>query len=63
MTDCRNPANIFEQIILGIEAVNGNVVDLSKEIVEIRRDLDSIKRSLAPMPKSAGTEGDEDSAE
>lgn len=52
----KQPQNIFEQILYGLEAVNANVVELSKEIVELRRDCDTFKRSLAPMPESAGTE-------
>lgn len=55
----RQPQNIFEQILYGLEAVNANVVELSKEIVELRSDCDMFKRSLAPMLEPADLETEE----
>lgn len=42
----RQPRNIFEQILFGLEATNANVVALSEEIAMIRQDLDAIKSAL-----------------
>lgn len=52
----RQPQNILEQILFGLEAVNANVVELSAEIVELRRDCEVFRRSLAPMPELAGAD-------
>lgn len=42
----RQPTNILEAILYGIERTNDNVVDLSKEVVALREDIDLIKRIL-----------------
>ena len=42
----RQPKNIFEQILFGLEATNANVVALSEEIAMIRKDLDALKSAL-----------------
>ena len=42
----KTPRNIFEQILFGLETTNANVVDLSKEIIVIRQDLQAIKDAL-----------------
>lgn len=42
----RQPSNILEAILYGIEMTNDNVVDLSKEVVTLREDIDLIKRIL-----------------
>lgn len=42
----RQPTNILEAILYGIETTNDNVVDLSKEVVALREDIALIKRIL-----------------
>ena len=42
----KQPRNIFEQILFGLEATNANVVALSEEIAMIRKDLDALKSAL-----------------
>ena len=42
----RKPTNILESILYGIETTNDNVVDLAKEVVALREDIDLIKRIL-----------------
>ena len=42
----KQPRNIFEQILFGLEATNANVVALSEEIAIIRQDLHVIKSAL-----------------
>ena len=42
----KQPRNIFEQILFGLEATNANVVVLSEEIAMIRQDLHAIKSAL-----------------
>jgi len=42
----KQPRNIFEQILFGLEATNANVVALSEEIAMIRQDLHAIKSAL-----------------
>lgn len=42
----RKPTNILEAILYGIETTNDNIVDLSKEVVALRQDIDLIKRIL-----------------
>ena len=42
----KQPRNIFEQILFGLEATNANVVALSEEIAMIRQDLHTIKSAL-----------------
>ena len=42
----RKPTNILEAILYGVETTNDNVVDLSKEAVALREDIDLIKRIL-----------------
>ena len=42
----RKPTNILEAILYGIETTDDNVVDLSKEVVALREDIDLIKRIL-----------------
>lgn len=42
----KQPRNIFEQILFGLEATNANVVALSEEIAMIRQDLHAIKSVL-----------------
>ena len=43
----RKPNNILEAILYGIETTNDNVVDLSKEVVALREDIDLIKSILS----------------
>ena len=42
----RQPKNIFEQILFGLEATNNNVVIVSEELALIRQDIKAIKESL-----------------
>ena len=42
----RKPTNLLEAILYGIETTNDNVVDLCKEVVALREDIDLIKRIL-----------------
>ena len=42
----KQPRNIFEQILVGLEATNATVVALSEEIAMIRQDLHAIKSAL-----------------
>lgn len=42
----KQPRNIFEQILFGLEATNANIVALSEEIAMIRQDLHAIKSAL-----------------
>ena len=42
----REPTNILEAILFGIETTNDNVVDLSKEVVALREDIELIKSIL-----------------
>ena len=53
----KQPRNIFEQILFGLEATNANVVALSEEIAMIRKDLDVLKSALCindPEPNALG---------
>ena len=43
----RQPTNILEAILYGIETTNDNVVDLSKEVVALREDIELIKSILS----------------
>ena len=43
----RQPTNILEAILYGIEPTNDNVVDLSKQVVALRDDIDLIKSILS----------------
>ena len=42
----RKPTNILEAILFGVETTNDNVVDLSKEVVALREDIELIKSIL-----------------
>ena len=42
----RKPTNILEAILYGVEMTNDNVVDLSKEVVALREDIELIKSIL-----------------
>ena len=42
----RQPTNILEAILYGIETTTDNVVDLSKEVVALREDIDLIKSNF-----------------
>ena len=42
----RQPKNIFEQILFGLEATNNNVVIVSEELTIIRQDIKAIKEAL-----------------
>ena len=42
----KQPRNIFEQILFGLEATNANIVALSEEIAIIRQDIDALKSAL-----------------
>lgn len=42
----RNPKNIFEQILYGLETTNANTVSLSEEIALLRRDVLAIRSAL-----------------
>ena len=42
----RQPTNILEAILYGIETTNDNVVDLSKEAVALREHIDLIQSIL-----------------
>ena len=42
----RQPRNIFEQILFGLETTNANVVALSEELAIARKDLESLKSAL-----------------
>ena len=43
----RQPTNILEAILYGIETTNGRVVELSKEVVARREEIDLIKSILS----------------
>ena len=49
----KQPRNIFEQILFGLEATNANVVALSEEIAIIRQDLHAIKSAMYMDENSA----------
>lgn len=42
----RQPKNIFEQILFGLEATNINVVAVSEELAAMWRDIKAIKAAL-----------------
>lgn len=42
----RQPKNIFEQILFGLEATNSNVVAVSEELAAMWRDIKAIKAAL-----------------
>lgn len=43
----QQPRNILEQILLGLSAVNQNIVDLSAEIAILRHDTESLKNAIS----------------
>lgn len=44
----RQPKNIFEQLAYGLQTVNDNVVDLFRDVEDIRRKVDAIYDALYP---------------
>lgn len=44
----RQPKNIFEQLAFGLQTVNDNVVDLFKDVEDIRQKVDAIYNALYP---------------
>lgn len=48
MADNKQPRNVFEQIALGLQTVNDNIVDLSKDFAELYRKVDEIHAALYP---------------
>lgn len=48
----RNPRNIFEQILYGLETTNANTVSLSEEIALLRRDVLAIRSALLIQEES-----------
>lgn len=42
----KQPRNIFEQILFGLEATNSNVVIVSEELAAMWQDIKSIKAAL-----------------
>lgn len=53
----RQPKNIFEQLAFGLQTVNDNVVDLFKNVEDIRQKVDAIYYALYPaQPASEPTD-------
>lgn len=48
MAENKQPRNVFEQIALGLQTVNDNIVDLSKDFAELYRKVDEIYAALYP---------------
>lgn len=48
MAENKQPRNVFEQIALGLQTVNDNIVDLSKDFAELYRKVDEIHAALYP---------------
>ena len=44
----KQPRNVFEQIALGLQTVNDNIVDLSKDFAELYKKVDEIHAALYP---------------
>lgn len=42
----KQPRNIFEQILFGLEATNSNVVIVSEELAAMWQDIKAIKAAL-----------------
>lgn len=49
----RQPKTIFEQLALGLQTVNENVVDLFKDVEDIRQKVDMIFGALFTPPPTA----------
>lgn len=54
MEQKREPSNIFEQILYGLEVTNDNVVGLSEELSALRAEVDAIRKAMRPTPNPAG---------
>lgn len=44
----RQPRNIFEQTLYGLQAVNENIVAISQDFAETAKKIDAIYRALYP---------------
>jgi uncharacterized protein YaaN involved in tellurite resistance len=44
----RQPKNIFEQLLFGMQTVNENVVELFKDMEDMRQKVDAIYNALYP---------------
>lgn len=61
MNEQTKPRNIFEQILYGIGVTNENVVEVSKDIIEMRNEIAEIKAAMLPSVTPDGAEADSDS--
>lgn len=59
----KQPKNIFEQILFGLEATNTNVVIVSEELAAMWQDIKAIKAALCitdnSEPNALGAEKNE----
>ncbi len=44
----QQPRNVFEQIALGLQTVNENIIDLSKDFAVLFQKVDEIHAALYP---------------
>ena len=44
----RQPKNIFEQTLFGLQAVNDNIVAISQDFADTAKKIDAIYRALYP---------------
>lgn len=59
----QQPRNVFEQIALGLQTVNENIIDLSKDFAVLFQKVDEIHAALYPAsiaePDVPGAETEE----
>lgn len=62
MAENKQPKTIFEQLAFGLQTVNENIIDLSKDFAELYRKVNEIHAALFP-PQTPIAEPDVPGAE